>query len=516
MKKTLAVLLVICLMFTSLFAIPVFAEEGTTFLMTELEGKYKTQGRTVFNNDGILLAHYPATGIEFNAYCEGDVSVTFNVTNLGYKTGIGGCYFTVIVDGEIMPRETCHINETGDVTVKIAEGLAEGNHTFKLFRQNEITYGYLGFKSITLDGEILDAPEDKDMYIEVVGDSETGGWGNLGDDTTPDTDLAEFQDATQAYAYVAAQELDADWSVISVAGIGAYWGGQTMSLIYDYVGYFNDKNTLYDFENSRKPDYVVIGLGTNDFNKVAANGKTHDDLYDAFNDFLRLIRSKNPGAKIVWAHGMMNDNATHYIQSAIEAVGGADYGVYDVHVTANTDGATAHASVEGQKVMGEEIAARIKEIEAENKSFISEFPPKASDDTEENEGSEGKKSIVLESNFESDSKWTARGSAKLIDEDGDGIKEVARLTSSSTANIALRSPSFTLIPGDEYELTFYVRVPDTSGDFYTDTLNYYPRYAFFQPTTTEDGVAVTDNYTLNSNDYAYKTFAELISLALGK
>ena len=95
MKKTLAILLVVCLMFTSLFSIPVFAEEGTTFLITELEGKYKSQGRNYLNTDGVLLVNYPANGVEFNAYCKGDVYVTFNVANLGYKDGIGGCYFNI-------------------------------------------------------------------------------------------------------------------------------------------------------------------------------------------------------------------------------------------------------------------------------------------------------------------------------------------------------------------------------------------------------------------------------------
>lgn len=118
--------------------------------------------------------------------------------------------------------------------------------------------------------------------------------------------------------------------------------------------------------------------------------------------------------------------------------------------------------------------------------------------------SEGKKAIVLESFFGDGTNWSVRGSDKFFDEDGDGVKEVIRLTSSSTAIIALRSPSFTLIPGDEYELTYYVRVPDTSGEFYTDAANYCPRYAFYQPTETEDGVMVSSNYSQSKNEYAYK------------
>ena len=71
-----------------------------------------------------------------------------------------------------------------------------------------------------------------------------------------------------------AEQLDTDWSIVSVAGMGAYWGGQTMNTVYDYVGYYNDKTTLYDF--ARQPDYVVIGLGTNDVSKAEENGKSED------------------------------------------------------------------------------------------------------------------------------------------------------------------------------------------------------------------------------------------------
>ena len=205
MKKTLSVLLVICLMFTSLFSFPAYATGDDvnvnindlttkTLAMTNISGKYKTQGRTVLNSDGVLLAHYPATGIEFDAYCSGDVSVTFTAYKPKEAT-TSDCYFTVIVDGETMPRDTIHITANGDATFKIAEGLAEGNHSFKIYRQNEIKFAYLGFKSITLGGYLLDAPEDKDMYIEFVGASQWGGAGNLGNKDTA-FDTTEVQDAT--------------------------------------------------------------------------------------------------------------------------------------------------------------------------------------------------------------------------------------------------------------------------------------------------------------------------------
>ena len=83
MKKALSVILIVCLMFTSIFSFSSYAVgedvninandlTTKTLTMSQIPGKYKTQGRTILQND-VLLAHYPATGIEFTTYCSGDV-----------------------------------------------------------------------------------------------------------------------------------------------------------------------------------------------------------------------------------------------------------------------------------------------------------------------------------------------------------------------------------------------------------------------------------------------------------
>ncbi len=510
MKKTLSVLLVICLMFTSIFSFPAYAAGDDvnvnindlttkTLAMTDISGKYKTQGRTVLNSDGVLLAHYPATGIEFDAYCKGDVSVTFGTYQpLQWKTN--DCYFTVIVDGEVMPRETCHITGTtsGDVTVTIANDLAEGNHTFKIYRQNEIKYAYLGFKSITLDGYLLDAPEDKEMYIEFVGASQWGGAGNLGDANSPNFDTPEVQDATQGLTYLTPQLLDADWSVVSLAGTGAYWGieGYPMNRMYNYYGYMNDKSTLYDFNNARTPDYVVIGLGTNDVSKAEKFGKTEADIYEAFNYFIRLLRMKNPGAKIVWVHGMLNDQATPYVKKAVEDLGGAEYGVYEFHVEKNNDGANLHPSVEGHTRMAGEIAEFIRSIDSQE--FTSEFNQKPYAPL-----SEGK--VIMESDFNDadGTNWQKlQGTyVKYMDDDNDGVNDFVRITGNDKVNTASLSAPFKVVPGKDYELSFWARIPEESNDFFTDTYKYYPKFALYKATVS-DG-KVTDYYKESTNDYVY-------------
>ena len=50
---------------------------SNTFNITELEGKYKTQGRTELV-DGTLYMDWSESGIEFKANCSGDVSIKVN------------------------------------------------------------------------------------------------------------------------------------------------------------------------------------------------------------------------------------------------------------------------------------------------------------------------------------------------------------------------------------------------------------------------------------------------------
>jgi lysophospholipase L1-like esterase len=332
-----------------------------------MAGKYKTQGRTSVIND-VLMTDYTATGMEFKAHCSGDVSVTFSASSFKSTyvgTEYSGCYFTVIVDGVKKARDFCFINTTGDVTVKIAENLPEGDHTFEIYRQSEIELATLGIKSVTLKGELLNAPANNDMYIEFVGASQWGGYGNLATNSTPSDDVpsAYYQDGTQALTYLTARNLNADWSVVSVQGIGASWGWQTTSMdtVYKYLRYNKDKNTLYDF--ARQPDYVVIGLGTNDYSRMSYYNKTTDDLVNSFVDFMALVREKNPNAKIIWVCNMMTSDVNTYVESAVEKFGGENANAYSLQVTKNTAGGKNHPDVAGHKVMADEITAYINKLE---------------------------------------------------------------------------------------------------------------------------------------------------------
>ena len=83
-KKLLAVALSAALLASTLLSggLVVYAA-AATYQIADLEGKYKTQGRTEIEN-GALMLDWTAAGIEWNANCSGDVSITVNATRMGH------------------------------------------------------------------------------------------------------------------------------------------------------------------------------------------------------------------------------------------------------------------------------------------------------------------------------------------------------------------------------------------------------------------------------------------------
>ncbi|MBE6762347.1 MAG: hypothetical protein E7551_08720 [Ruminococcaceae bacterium] len=346
--------------------------EYPTFAISELAGKYKTQGRASIIND-ILMVDYSASGIEFSANCEGDVSLTFNATKL--KDGDeGGCYFTVIVDGVKKARDFCHITATGDTTVTIAKNLAFGTHTFEIYRQTEIERATVGIKSINLSGELLPAPQYNDMYIEIIGDSAVTAYGNLGENgvvSKESAPLPKYQDVTQGYAYLTARELGADWSIVAQQGRGAKYGFSEENLqdIYPKLRYNKDKNTDYDF--AREPDYVIAALGTNDlytYNKSDYTDPvaTLDDVKTGYKEMLALLREKNPNSIIIWAGIDYEPELEVLAKEVVAEAGGELKGYYSVKLTADKLGGNSHPSAASHITMAEELSAFIKEVDEQN------------------------------------------------------------------------------------------------------------------------------------------------------
>lgn len=362
------------------------AMEGTTYLISEIEGKYKTQGRTPVI-DGVLKLDWTASGLEWNAYCEGDVYIT-----IASETS-NAMYFSSFVDGVMqhadkrIPEDIgaafttnstgypYYINQVGVSTFKIAENLPAGNHTFEIYRQSQASHGEFGVYSITMDGDFGTAPAKNDLYIEFIGDSITAGQGML--TTEPTYSAVHHEDATRGWAFLTAKTLGADWSVVAQSGVCAidglsYSPGPVVSMRekYPMLRYLQgDTETEYDF--ARQPDVVVIGLGTNDMN---CWNREHcaipaSELKPGFKKMFDLVREKNPNSKIVWIYGMMTGSYKTYVQEIMDEAGGAEAGFYTLQLPHDNKGGQGHPTLASQPVYAETLSAFIAEITAEEQTL---------------------------------------------------------------------------------------------------------------------------------------------------
>ena len=210
--------------------------------------KVKIQGRSGPVSSGISF-DWSANTLEFQAVCEGSVSL-----NLKEKAS-DTMYYTVLVDG----KEQARARSSGS-RLLLAENLPKGDHTFQVVRHTESFVGQVTLCSIELKGQLKSRPADRPLYMEFLGDSITVGLGNLCLGLPqPASDYSENQDGTQSYAYLTAQALGADISVLARSGIGAYhgWDGGNPALppMYESISYYRDKTAPWAFSRQAEPGH---------------------------------------------------------------------------------------------------------------------------------------------------------------------------------------------------------------------------------------------------------------------
>jgi lysophospholipase L1-like esterase len=265
-------------------------------------GAVRWIGRVDASNPAAVKFAWSATG--FAATVAG-TKISVQLQTEGATTA---AFFQPVIDGKTAARFQVPMGSAR--TVVLAENLAAGNHTVELYRENEGNYGdsvFLGF----VDGTVVGAPPAPTRFIEIIGDSISAGYGNLGSETHPPWQsmcgfTLDTESAYAAYGPALGRLLNAEVSVIARSGWGMYRdlsGSKTnvLSSIYE--------NTLGDqaaprFNFTRQPDAVIINLGTNDSNPDDP-GQAYEDAYVAF---LRKVRTHYANAWIFLTIGPMTSD----------------------------------------------------------------------------------------------------------------------------------------------------------------------------------------------------------------
>ena len=306
----------------------------------------KLVGRTTMVGN-YVTCDWSASGIEFTADCKGTVKLKIKGDGGQHTCG----YFSVYVDG-VKQTNRVQVSTSGTKEVTIATGLKAGEHTFRFLKQTFIKHAKFTIQSISMNGTLAkEAPAQQKYYMEVIGDSITSGHGILEKNGNP----SSF-DATSAYAFLAAETLKSDYSIVSVDGIGVTKGYQpeNMTQVYPYTNYYSSTTKKYTAD--RQANVVVINLGTNDATKSSNTTQYIKDV----KTLIGQVREVYKDVPIVWIYNSMRADYNQYTKTAIDELGGESAGIYMLKFTANTAGGNGHPSAAAHVKDAQDLANFIK------------------------------------------------------------------------------------------------------------------------------------------------------------
>ncbi len=292
-----------------------------------LDTAVKRIGRTVLSEKGLWMAlsgsgaEFCFTGGKAVVTLLGDSTVNGNEENMARVAVFadGDCVADVMMDApekrvsiESQTKAACHVQ-----VIKLTE--------------SPMSTVVLSGLAVEDEAEAYPA-EDREHLIEFVGDSITCGYGV--EDENPEH---HFKTATEnvrkAYAYRTAQKLKADYSMVSFSGYGIISGytadgknkltNQRVPLYYDKPGFsygnFEGKQPQ-EFSwkfTGRKPELVVINLGTNDDSYTLEVRERQEEFCREYQAFLKTIRKYNPGAMLLCVLGIMGTRLCPWVQKAV-------------------------------------------------------------------------------------------------------------------------------------------------------------------------------------------------------
>lgn len=299
-----------------------------TFAPTEDNVKFL--GRTEIVDDCLWLA-YSGSGAEFTFKgTKAEVSVLCD-DNFANEDFDSKPRIAVFVNGE---RAFDKVLEESEETFTVFESEEAQDVTIRIVKISETGNSTCAVKAVTAEcyGKIKAAPK-KAHSIEFIGDSITCGYGVDAPDQFQGFST-RTEDCTKAYAYLTAQLLDVDYSLVSKSGhgiISGYTGDgskATWGIMSDYYESFGSgggsfkgnspDSVKWDFKNHAY-DAVVINLGTNDNSYTGADPAKREEYKEGYIAFLKRVRKLNPDAKIFCTLGIMGDELFSTIESAVEA-----------------------------------------------------------------------------------------------------------------------------------------------------------------------------------------------------
>lgn len=325
----------------------------TKIILAEDTELYKTVGRGFVDENGL---HLPFAGdaLEFRVTCSGTLSMTYSADD--------DLYFQIYMDGGEYNRLLAKKGK--NMTLVLAEDLEEYEYTFRIQRDSDAMpkapVTTVSAISFTGDKESVSPTEENEILIEFVGDSITAGKYT---ETQYEIDDLAIHKPTNSYAYLTAEALGADYSIVARGGCGFFRVAtcpKTMNQLYPYYNGFMENPVPYTA--TRKADIVVIALGTNDsetnVTESFSNGTVpFSNFKDALKDQIRLVREMHGSdVEIIIMYNMMSSGWAEEFKAVA-----AEENTHILKVTRNKDGGKSHPSKAGHKTIAKELTKYIED-----------------------------------------------------------------------------------------------------------------------------------------------------------
>jgi hypothetical protein len=268
--------------------------DGITFF-SSAETAFRYVGRFDMASSEKPRCWAPGTYIEVGftgKFCEIEI-------NDEVRYGTHHNYIEVIIDD--LPPQRIRLRAERNVLI-VAENLKDGKHTLVICKNTESAIGYIEF--VGMSCESVFAVKAKPKSIEFIGDSITCG--NGCDDSQTICGEGQWFDQHNAYLSYGpsiARELNADWQICAVSGIGltrSCCGAKTiMPQVYDRVD-LREEGIVWKC-GKNIPDLVVITLGQND-------GLQDSAIFcSSYVSFIKNLRDRYVTSKIICCASPMAD-----------------------------------------------------------------------------------------------------------------------------------------------------------------------------------------------------------------
>ncbi|WP_151737690.1 SGNH/GDSL hydrolase family protein [Paenibacillus tengchongensis] len=348
-----------------------------TMQVFKATGQYvKMIGRTHYYNGALWLA-LSGSGVEFSftgkkavITIKGD-QIAEGATNQA-RIGIEVNGVRVVEEQIMQPVKAYTVFESG----------TEQQVTVRVLKLSEAAMSTAAIQEIAVDAEEGIQPTPGNVHrIEFIGDSITCGYG-VDDEHELHPFATATEDVTKAYAYLTAQALEADYSMVSYSGYGIISGYTdndqklTTHLLTDYYeklaksegrldGTLDPLKVSWDFSRF-VPELIVINLGTNDDSYTKDDAARQAEYAEQYAEFLKKVRRNNEGATILCTLGIMGDRLFPWLEQAVdsytETTGDTNIATmkFDVQLAADGYAADFHPSQATHRKAAQRLAAHIK------------------------------------------------------------------------------------------------------------------------------------------------------------